>query len=192
MNTNIILEAFHGTDIRCVDSIIKTGFICKPNKHHWLGNGIYFYLDYYLAKWWTTNPTDKFGVNILNAAIIKCRIATKNNYVLDLRRLKDYTKFVDIYREEFLPMLFHGELIAANNELIDTKTLRCTYCDYLNIKYKYKMIIGTFYIPTQPYMPTDYGEFFHTFNISYIESQLCVFDNSIITSKELITMNRRR
>ena len=44
MNTNIILEAFHGTDIRCVDSIIKTGFICKPNKQNWLGNGIYFYL----------------------------------------------------------------------------------------------------------------------------------------------------
>ena len=56
--------------------------------------------------------TDKFGVNIVNATIIKCRIATKNNYVLDLRRLKDYTKFVDIYREEFLPLLFHGELIS--------------------------------------------------------------------------------
>ena len=191
MNTNIILEAFHGTDIRYVDSIIKSGFICKPNKQHWLGNGIYFYLDYSLARWWTTNPTNKFGVNIINAAIIKCNIITKDDYVLDLRRLKDYTKFVDIYIKEFLPLLFHGELTSIDNELIDTKTLRCTYCDYLNIKYKYKLIIGTFYLPNQPYMPKEFGKFFDTFNISYIESQLCVFDNSIISNRELVSIDRR-
>jgi len=191
MDTYIILEAFHGTDIRNVDSIIKSGFICKPNKQHWLGNGVYFYMDYSLAKWWTTNPTNKFGVNIINAAIIKCKIRAKNDKILDLRRLKDYTKFVDIYRNEFLPLLFQGELTSTNDEIIDTKTLRCTYCDYLNIKYNYKLIIGTFYLPTQPYMPKDYGKFFETFNISYIESQLCVFDSSIISSKELVSIDRR-
>lgn len=191
MDTNICLEAFHGTDNRYVASILKSGFICKPNKQHWLGNGVYFYMDYSLAQWWTTNPTRKFGSNINNAAIIKCNIQTKNKYVLDLRRLKDYTKFVDIYRNEFLPFLFRGELSSIDNEVIDTKTLRCTYCDYINIKYKYKLIIGTFYLPNQPYMPAECGEFFDTFNISYIESQICVFDQSVIISKEKVSIDRR-
>lgn len=191
MDTYIFLEAFHGTDIRNAESIIKSGFICKPNKQHWLGNGVYFYMDYSLAQWWTTNPTNKFGVNIKNAAIIKCKLRVNEKYVLDLRKLNDYTKFVDIYRNEFLPFLFRGELTADNHELVDTKTLRCTYCDYLNIKHKYKLIIGTFYLPEQPYMPAEYGVFFDTFNISYIESQICVFDSSVISSKELLSIERR-
>lgn len=190
MSTYIFLEAYHGTDISNVDSIIKSGFICKPNKYHWLGNGIYFYMDYSLAKWWTTNPTNKFGVNVKDGAIIKCKISVKDKCVLDLRELKDYTKFVDIYRNEFLPFLFRGNLTSDDKDIIDTKTLRCTYCDYLNIRYKYKLIIGTFYLPTQPYMPKEYGEFFDTFNISYIESQICIFDSKIIINKEVIPIER--
>ena len=190
MSTYIFLEAYHGTDISNVDSIIKSGFICKPNKQHWLGNGVYFYMDYSLAKWWTMNPTNKFGVNVNKGAIIKCKISVKEENVLDLRRLKDYTKFVDIYRNEFLPFLFCGELNSKDKDSIDTKTLRCTYCDYLNIKYKYKLIIGTFYLPSQPYMPKDYGTFFDTFNISYIEGQICVFDTKAIINKEVIPIER--
>lgn len=190
MSTYIFLEAYHGTDISNVDSIIKSGFICKPNKQHWLGNGVYFYMDYSLAKWWTTNPTNKFGVNVKDGGIIKCKISVKDEYVLDLRDLKDYTKFVDIYRNEFLPFLFRGDLTSKDKDTVDTKTLRCTYCDYLNIKYNYKLIIGTFYLPSQPYMPKEYGTFFDTFNISYIESQICIFDTKIIINKEVIPIER--
>jgi len=191
MDSYVTLEAYHGTDLSNAESILKSGFKCLPNKHHWLGNGVYFYMDYSLARWWTTNPTNKFGVRVKKAAVIKCNIFVKNNYILDLRRLKDYTKFVEIYRNEFLPFLFQGNLISVTEDMIDTKTLRCTYCDYLNIKYKYKLIIGTFYLPNQPYMPTEYGKFFETFNISYIENQICVFDTNIISSMELVTEDRR-
>lgn len=191
MDSYVTLEAYHGTDLSNAESILKSGFKCRPNKHHWLGNGVYFYMDYSLARWWTTNPTNKFGVRVKKAAVIKCNIFVKNNYILDLRRLKDYTKFVEIYRNEFLPFLFQGNLISVTEDMIDTKTLRCTYCDYLNIKYKYKLIIGTFYLPNQPYMPTEYGKFFETFNISYIENQICVFDTNIISSMELVTEDRR-
>lgn len=191
MDSYVTLEAYHGTDLSNAESILKSGFKCLPSKHHWLGNGVYFYMDYSLARWWTTNPTNKFGVRVKKAAVIKCNIFVKNNYILDLRRLKDYTKFVEIYRNEFLPFLFQGNLISVTEDMIDTKTLRCTYCDYLNIKYKYKLIIGTFYLPNQPYMPTEYGKFFETFNISYIENQICVFDTNIISSMELVTEDRR-
>lgn len=190
MNTYLSLDAYHGTDLSNAESIMKSGFRCRPNKHHWLGNGIYFYMDYSLARWWTTNPTNKFGVHIKKAAIIKCKIYVNNEYILDLRRLKDYTKFAEIYRNEFLPFLFEGDLISLTENKVDTKRLRCTYCDYLNIKYRYKLIIGTFYLPNQPYMPTEYGKFFDTFNISYIENQICVFDSNVISSMELVTEDR--
>lgn len=188
MGTDILIEAFHGTDKKYADIIIKSDFKCRRNRKHWLGNGIYFFIDFALAKWWTTNPTRKFGVTVANSAIIKCTIKAKSNEVLDLRKLEDYRRFVDIYRSEFLPFLFEGSIEVMDNRTLDTGILRCTYCDYLNIYHRYKLIIGTFYLPDQPYMPSDYGKFFEYFSISYIEHQICVFDQTVITHKELVTL----
>jgi Poly(ADP-ribose) polymerase catalytic domain. len=185
MSNIILLEAFHGTDMKYVENIIKHGFLCKQNDSHWLGNGIYFYLDYSLANWWTTNPTNKFGVKITDAAIIKCQIEVSENDILDLRKLSDYQTFVNIYRDDFLPFLQEGSLKNANhkNHYVNIKKLRCTYCDYLNLYYNYKMIIGTFHLPKQPYMPSKYGKLYRKFDICYIESQICIFDQSIIINK---------
>ena len=32
--------AYHGTDQSVVNDIMRNGFRCKPNKEHWLGEGI--------------------------------------------------------------------------------------------------------------------------------------------------------
>lgn len=53
--------AYHGTDYNIAKLIITQGFTFNKNPEHWLGNGIYLYQDYSLAKWWTTNPTKNLG-----------------------------------------------------------------------------------------------------------------------------------
>ena len=63
---------------------MRGGFRCKPNKEHWLGEGIYFYTDKSLAEWWTTNPTKNHGIEITVSAIIECLIEVPNDKVLNL------------------------------------------------------------------------------------------------------------
>ncbi|MBR3809179.1 MAG: hypothetical protein IKK46_02615, partial [Clostridia bacterium] len=67
----------HGTDASVVNDILKNGFIYKPNDEHWLGDGIYFFLDENLAEWWTTNPTKKSGMHIQILSYIKLKTKKK-------------------------------------------------------------------------------------------------------------------
>lgn len=191
ISDTVYVEAFHGTDKKCVPGIINKEFICKKNDEHWLGNGIYLYTDFTLAKWWTTNPTKKFGVEVKDAAIVRCEMQVKKDEYLDLRKLSDYKEFVEVYKEEFLPQLFSG-CIKCNgmegNIVISTKKIRCTFCDFLKERYHLKMIIGNFYLPHQPYLPTEYGELFDRFDIAYIETQICIFNQNIIIKKEAVSL----
>lgn len=180
-------ECFHATDIKIVDKIILDKFICKNNEEHWLGNGVYFYLDYSLALWWSTMPTKKFGINIENPAIVKCKINIMNNDdILDLRNLNEYQEFTKIYVNDFLPKIINGQIQSKNSNTISSQKIRCTYCDFLKNQYNIKGIIGTFNLPNQPYLPKNYGFGFKEFDILYTETQLCVFDQSIINDKIII------
>ena len=49
-----ILHLYHGTDLKCAESIRTNGFVPRYSSEHWLGNGIYFFEDRALAEWWTT------------------------------------------------------------------------------------------------------------------------------------------
>ncbi|MFR2561553.1 MAG: hypothetical protein ACLS8R_01670 [Anaeromassilibacillus sp.] len=46
--------AYHGTDRERAEKILAGAFRVKANDEHWLGTGVYFYLDASLARWWTT------------------------------------------------------------------------------------------------------------------------------------------
>jgi hypothetical protein len=195
MTEKLHIEAFHGTDKAFVPGILRDKFVCKKNDEHWLGNGIYLFSDCSLAEWWTTNPTINFGTRIKEGAIIKCEMEVDPEDVLDLRNLEDYKQFAEIYRTEFLPMLYTGFFVDPSSskvQFLNFKKVRCFYCDYLKNRYDLKMIIGNFYLPNQPYMPKEYGELFLKFNITYIETQLCIFDQSIIFNKEFIDLSVRR
>ena len=73
--------AYHGTDYNIAELIVSHGFTFNRNPKHWLGNGIYLYQDYSLAKWWTTNPTKKFGSNVKERAIVFCNVNLDENKI---------------------------------------------------------------------------------------------------------------
>ena len=104
-----IMTVYHGTDQSVAQDILRQGFRCKENKEHWLGEGIYFYIDKSLAEWWTTNPTTKHGMAINNPAIIECTIEVDEDKVLDLRTLKGYEKYVDLYNSFFRKWAYHSK-----------------------------------------------------------------------------------
>ena len=59
MNTDYVgITGYHGTSSRHAESIAKNGL--DPDKtherpNHWLGQGVYFYENFGLAKWWAND-----------------------------------------------------------------------------------------------------------------------------------------
>ena len=84
----IKIEGYHGTDLECAQKIVNTEFSFNYSETHWLGNGSYFFIDESLAKWWTHNPSKRFGVKVNTGAILKCTILLKEGHYLDLRNLQ--------------------------------------------------------------------------------------------------------
>lgn len=179
----MILEVYHGTDAKNAESILSGNFIYKRNKTHWLGNGIYFYLDLSLAHWWTKNPTKKFGIKIEKGVIIKAEISIDRPSLIDLRTISDYNFFLHTYYKEYLPILNTGAFNISSQEY---KQLRCSYCDFLRKRYLYKAIIGNFSFATHSYLPRQYKDFSKKMRLPYIETQLCLFDIDCITNKSKI------
>ena len=179
----ITIEGYHGTDLECANNIIKTGFTYTPSDKHWLGNGVYFYLDFSLAEWWTTNPSNSFGTRVQYPAIVKTTIDfSEDDQYLDLRKLSDYKIFSELYFDEYIPLVESG---VYDIKMTDTKRLRCSFCDYLKYQYDLKGIIGNFSSQNQRYFSDEYKQLQKSLKLYYIETQLCIFYTRCITSKEL-------
>ena len=165
----MILDLFHGTDAACAETIMINGFKCNKSIEHWLGNGIYFYLDEGLAIWWTTRPTNKYGTNITKPAIVKCTIELSENKILDLRKINDYKKVVDLFKD------FYNTYIIYKGDKIPTmEQIRSAFFDFCYIYYKYDAIIGNFYLPNQPYLEGISKGYFKDTHLEYIETQICI------------------
>lgn len=177
------LILYHGTDLESAISIKNTSFIFNPNPCHWLGNGIYFFTDKALAKWWTTNPTSKFGKIIKNPAILKTEINVDESNVLDLRKLDTYQKVAQEFNI-FFTMLY----IPYHKETISEKQIKCLFFDWYLIRHdNINMIIGDFFSLEQPYVKDDAKDFYNHTNLLYCETQVCLKEDcqNIIIEKEI-------
>ncbi|MFW5794911.1 MAG: hypothetical protein ACOCV1_05465 [Bacillota bacterium] len=114
----VTITAYHGTDSNNVDDIKKDNFIYRPDKSHWLGNGIYFFIDgigeeaITLASKWAIaqswNNRAKCYV-YKNYSVLKTEIDLKNTSILDLTSdegLELYNK----YRNRLLDKLEYYDL----------------------------------------------------------------------------------
>ena len=171
------LIAYHGTDEKNIPSIMKNGFKCKSNPKHWLGNGIYFYLDYDRAKWWSSSPTSLFGTGEenKNPAVIKVRICVDPEKIMDTRIRQDYNDLNEMFKE-FFQEATEGGIVKDH---IDNNQLRCSFFDWVHLNYGIDVFIAGF-------NKTKKRDLSDKFKIPYIEYQMCVFDNNLITYKELV------
>ncbi len=177
-----MLRLYHGTDAACADAICSGGFIYKPNNNHWLGNGVYFYTDLDLAKWWTTNPSSQFGTRVKNPAVIVFDIDISPDSILDLRTLSGYRKCISLYSKY--------ESIAFKNiefeEISKKKQIRCSFFDFAFEYSKLSCVIGNFYLGNNAYLscvPQNILDELRRFNLPFIETQVCIkngLDNGTI------------
>lgn len=179
--------AYHGTNYNIAKLIVSEGFTFKKNPEHWLGNGIYLYQDYSLAKWWTTNPTHKFGSNINEPAIVSCNLHLNEDKIINLLKLEDYFQFSDIFEEEFYVRYKQQHPLKPPT----WSQLRCAYCDFLSKAYDLDAIIGNFNKQDQPYLPLKHNNVFDDFLLQYTEVQICVFNQDIISNLKIEKLMER-
>ena len=160
---------YHGTDYPAALNIIEEGFKIKYNSKHWLGNGVYFFFDEALARWWTTNPTEKHGVKINNPALIKAQLSINKDKVIDLRNLHDFYKLIHLEKE-----FRSGAKQLIGDDIILQQQYRCAFFDYIFQRYDIEIIIGTFHKMEQSYIDKSMLDFLGRMDLTYTEVQICI------------------
>ena len=104
MGTITSYTAYHATDRKNIGSIVANGFTYNKYEYHWLGNGVYFFLDKQLAIKWGKNHSAQYGV-IDDCSIIKVLIEVDDDDLCDMRMLDTYCyvkeqfdRYVKIYK----------------------------------------------------------------------------------------------
>lgn len=184
---NIILYGYHVTDLSNVDSIKREGFHIGENDEHWLGTGVYFFIDPALALKWSRPPTRKYS-KIKKPAYFKVKIKTLSYFVCDMRLLDDYNKVYKSYE-------FFKSYVQKSNGIgnFSIPKMRNVFFNWLVKKYELKCIVGNFTDRSKNLLTvsTCEGDFIKNINMPYTETQICVSDTQIIVSTKIVDLRKR-
>ena len=141
-----------------------------------------------MAKWWTQNPSKRFGTKVHTPAIVQCDVEIDSQNILNLCDLKGFKTYVN-FLDKFMDL--NMSLVEDNIDIgpIDYQTLRCLFFDNIFSVSNISAIYAPFYAEKQPYFPTTHNElFFKEMNIMYIEQQFCLKEGmqNLIVSKKIL------
>ena len=176
-------NCFHGTT-RTVANIVKdtSKFQYNLRNDHWLGNGIYFFIeDYDKAKWWAKTLARRERKS--KASVISLAVTIQRNKILDLdaeKERKDFYQFVldFIAANPVIEGLDFTYTSSPNDENIDIDEakLRCFMLDLIQKINNYDACKFTFVDDKLTYSLPNV-------NSSIIRNnavQLCIYNQSVI------------
>lgn len=160
------LIGYHGTLSSNADSIIKTqSFLHSIKDDEWLGPGIYFFLNFELAKRWAEDKRYREHKESDKAVVVKTNIFCSENNYLNL----DDSEILAQMDSEFREVLKAAKLEIT----LDTPNKRkYAACKYYAEKYNISVISFTFYRKIR----------YKAIGFEYYrpERQICVLDNNVI------------
>ncbi len=183
---NIIIDAYHATDKKNEENIIKFGYDlnkCKNEKEQWLGKGIYFWTSIYYAIEWNYIYTYGYSKNvklknILNKkTIFIAEIFLEDGKVIDLSSPEGHILF-----EEFQNIIIQNLNEEEKKEIIDADDAFWIYL--MNKKGfldKFDVIIATY--PKR--IKQQYNKKSPRNFQSYNQTQICVKDTKNIISNNI-------
>ncbi len=185
--TTINVTGYHGTHLRNVTSILKHAFTANERKDHWLGQGIYFYDNFELAKWWI--ETKLHAPSGAGCAVIEVALGCQKKEFLDL----DQPRGVDYFLSELsklLDQLQIGLKFMVSREDDSMRNL-CFGIDLVKKHLDIKLVAMTFYKAHPSYAEGDINLFEKQYfllprSFSYKERQICASVNDIILSKKCV------
>lgn len=182
--------AYHGTCTKYKESIEKNGFDPKITNHrndHWLGQGVYFFIDFNQSMWWANSIASKNSG--ASALIYKSNIVADSLNVLDLddyHQLQDFIDYsIDLFKEI-------ERTKPAKLMIFDNKKLRAVLVDYYKTEKNYYVVIATFTKRIAGYIKhrdeKELGiqdKIFSMIGLGYKERQICVSKKDCIKNTVL-------
>lgn len=193
MNTDYVgITGYHGTSSRHAESIAKNGL--DPDKtherpNHWLGQGVYFYENFGLAKWWANDIAGK-AYNYGSFPIVyRAQIEASKEDVLDL---DDYRQY-DLFLGRLLDMQKEIESDDCDRmPIFNPEQQRAVYFDYYRKMYHIAVIMFTFSKDCAKYGTfrsdadlLQQKKLEKALGLAYHEKQICVSRKECIKSIEV-------
>ncbi|MBB1122702.1 hypothetical protein [Limosilactobacillus albertensis] len=180
MNNIILTQCFHGTTQENAQEILNTKrFMVKKRKDHWLGTGVYFFLeDIDKAKWFVrSNPYYKGKTKCVLATTVT--VPQEKYLNLDTEKGRhELNSFINDFKEMQPSVTLNPEI---NN---DNSSRHCFYIDmfrrynnYLACKYTFT---NTKTIKSENINAEVFNERSLSTAILNNNIQLCVFDQGLI------------
>ena len=196
---DISLKGYHGTCSFARKSIESKGLdpeATTKRNNHWLGNGVYFFEDFAIAKWWAVGVASKNHGSL--PIIYGACIVVEEKQGLDLDNNEEQAKFRHFVEEKLKDI----EALCKEDDIgyptFSLEQFRGVFFDYYKREFGIKVVIATFnkdFVKYAPYYPTkkveqDFNrEFSRAFGVTYKEKQICVSDGNCIRDyKEINTI----
>ena len=168
------IVGYHGTKYDNAQSIIKNGFDlkkCTPRDDHWLGKGIYFFVDKEFAYWWADLHGD-------NGTVLRSNIDCDDDRYLDLDRVSIKVAFLEECKK-------YRKMFSKGYK--NRKQLRCSMIEIYRRVFNYLVVSESFVVSYK-------SSFFKKFQIdksqvnsmwvNFLQKQVCVCENSLINNTE--------
>ena len=193
MNEHYIeMIGYHGTHSGHADSIEKNGL--DPDKtrirrDHWLGQGVYFYDEFDLAKWWAYDIAGK-PYNYGNFPIVyQAQIQAPDEEVLNLDNHEEY----DLFMNRVLNMQKEIEKDEEGRvPIFRPEQQRAVYFDYYREMYHKSVIMFTFSKDCAGYGTfrkaaelSQQRKLAKNLGLAYHEKQICVSKKKYIKNAEI-------
>ncbi|MBQ6773824.1 MAG: hypothetical protein IJP48_07170 [Synergistaceae bacterium] len=178
---DISLKGYHGTCSFSKESIEQRGLdpdATKPRSNHWLGKGVYFFIDKIQAQWWAEDISSKNHGSF--PVIYSATIVAEAKYVLNLDNNDELAAFYQFIKEniETINVLCRAE--NKGSPVFDKQQFRSVFFDYYKREFGIKVIIHTFqkdfvkYVPNHPVNKADrkrQRELFQALALGFKESR---------------------
>jgi len=180
----MFLIGYHGTFCDNLTSIKENGFTCDIRRNHWLGQGVYFYLDDFTQTLIYIRSKRKSSKTI---CVIKTKIflPEDRNKFLDLNKRKEFHRLIN-YIKDFVYNPDNNLDFDKN----DPETARCFFIDCFSKVNKTELIICGF-----THKPTSLIDFEKDIGFSVgiapTEQQICVKNMKLIEIIDNTKINDR-
>ena len=181
---------YHGTTARHKADIERNGF--DPDKtnrrnDHWLGNGVYFFDNVDLAKWWADTLVEKSGSQPL---VYSAEIMARKSGVLDLDRPEELNAFMNWCLTFYKDIKTH---CVGKMPVFEPQQFRGVFFDYYKEKKHIAVVLCTFNKTSPAYAPTrltgtalkQRTDLMTALGLFFRERQICVSNKGCIGRPEI-------
>lgn len=188
-------KGYHGTSSVHKQSIADGGLDpekCRYSRKHWLGQGVYFFLNKKQAWWWAQEVSCVNNKSVAVPVVVSAKIHVKKEALLDLDNNEQVSLF---FSRLILDKEYAESLIDRKVVFNDKQQFRALWFDYYKENYKIDVIKCTFVKDCVKYAGnivldealTYQKELSRELGVYFKETQLCVSRKVCIADVQVVS-----